>query len=79
MVELEFYTMIACHLCEDAEKILMQAKGVKAYRMTTVEISVDERLLDLYGKLVPVVKNLETQQELFWPFGVLDVMQLLGE
>ena len=54
------YSTTFCHLCEDAELLLKQAK----LQWQTVEISEEDELLNLYSLKIPVLRNSITQQEL---------------
>ncbi len=53
----------ACHLCELAEDLLLQA-GVE---FTTVDISESDALFERYGITIPVLRR-EDGAELNWPF-----------
>lgn len=63
------YSTTFCHLCEDAELLLKQAK----LQWQTVEISEEDELLNLYSLKIPVLRNSITQQELCWPFTLSDI------
>ena len=77
MITLDFYTTLGCHLCEDALVLLKEAMLKEAlnktmlthrFKLVSVEISEDDRLVERYGVRIPVVVNRDTQQELCWPF-----------
>lgn len=74
MTSLIFYTTLGCHLCEEAKQFLDYLVSVKPVEFEAVDISSSEELVDLYGIRIPVVKNLDTGEELGWPF---DYGQLL--
>lgn len=57
------YGTSACHLCEEAESMLVQ-QGAE-YR--SVDISESDELFERYGLTIPVLKN-DNGQELNWPF-----------
>ncbi|MDG4555067.1 MAG: glutaredoxin family protein [Candidatus Competibacter sp.] len=71
---LVLYTTSGCHLCEQAEALVRrQTTGVG-----TVEIVDDEELLERYGVRIPVLRRLDTGNELDWPFDADGVRRLLG-
>lgn len=67
MIQLTLYTTFGCHLCEEAEEILNLLQNLQVCRWTAIEISEDDRLVDLYGVRIPVVAT-EEGRELGWPF-----------
>ena len=67
MTELILYHTEFCHLCEEAEGIMLQAGLAERYRK--VDIEPDEDLLEQYGVRIPVLKRMDTGKELSWPFG----------
>ena len=79
MITLVFYTTVGCHLCEHAALVLQefaaQSDTFKFY-LDEVDISTDERLVELYGIRIPVVRNPANEKEVGWPFGVEDIARL---
>lgn len=63
-MKLVLYSTTHCHLCEQADSLLAQA-GVCAEH---VDIVQDDALLESYGTRIPVVRRLDTGDELGWPF-----------
>ncbi|MCK8045509.1 glutaredoxin family protein [Shewanella sp. 1CM18E] len=68
------YHTDACHLCELAADLLNQANV--PYSM--IDICDDQSLAEQYGIRIPVVKLVETQTELNWPFGLEALAEFLG-
>lgn len=62
--ELLLYGTSCCHLCEQAEAIL-HAIGARAEH---IDIAEDDALLERYGIRIPVVRRLDNDTELGWPF-----------
>lgn len=60
------FTRAGCHLCEQAQHLLMQAGRGQPARITAVDIDTDSALRDRYGNRVPVARIGNT--ELDWPF-----------
>lgn len=59
------YGSLACHLCEQAEALLLSLQ----VNFTKVEITDEEALVEAYGVHIPVLKRKNDGKELFWPFG----------
>lgn len=79
MNRLIFYTTVGCHLCEHAALVLQEfaaQSGAPQFVLEEVDISTDEKLVELYGIRIPVVKNSVSEQEIGWPFGLEDVATL---
>jgi hypothetical protein len=72
---LVLYTTSGCHLCEQAESLLQRHIGLT---VRTVEIADDAELLERYGARIPVLRRLETSQELAWPFDAAAIRRLLA-
>jgi glutaredoxin len=68
------YGTAACHLCEDAEAILRRL-GVAAGH---IDIADDDGMLEKYGTRIPVLKRLDNDAELGWPFTAADVTRFLS-
>jgi len=65
---LVLYGTSACHLCEQAEALLVAALptgGGVCYRK--VDISTDDALFERYGWIIPVLARPDGK-ELSWPF-----------
>ena len=68
------YHTDACHLCELAAELLIQ-NGVK---YDALDICDDEQLAEQYGIRIPVVKIVDSQNELNWPFDLEALEEFLG-
>jgi len=80
MTQLTLYHTSGCHLCEQAEALLLAclaAKGTAADSLQLTDIADDEELFKRYGLLIPVLRVECTGQELNWPFGLGDIQRLL--
>lgn len=76
---LTFYTTAGCHLCEEAERLLIELVAQHAVAVEVVDIAEDERLAEVYGIRIPVVRHEETGREAGWPFSYGELVGLLGE
>lgn len=72
---IQLYTTSACHLCELAEGMLQELN----LAVQTIEIADDDALIARYGISIPVLKRLDTQAELRWPFSISDIGQFLSK
>lgn len=63
------YGTEACHLCEQAEELLVGARHALggAWTYEKVDISESDALFERYGWLIPVLASPEGE-ELRWPF-----------
>lgn len=69
------YGTLGCHLCDDAQQILLQAQRVIPIVWRAVDIALDQHLMTKYALYIPVLVN-EQGQALHWPFSLLDIQQL---
>ncbi|RLA19970.1 MAG: glutaredoxin family protein [Gammaproteobacteria bacterium] len=63
----------ACHLCEQAEALVVQLN----IPFTKVDIAEQEQWQERYAIKIPVLLDLESQEELLcWPFSSEDILHL---
>lgn len=77
MMQLVLYTTSYCHLCEQAEALLISLKDQTDINWQLTEISEDEFLTNKFGIRIPVLMRLDNQHELNWPFTENDILQLI--
>jgi len=70
---LALYATSGCHLCEQAADLI---RGAVAVPFRMVEIADDENLMERYGLRIPVLRQLDTGEELDWPFDAAAVRRL---
>ena len=75
MSQLILYYTEYCHLCDEAETLMLAAGLSESYQK--IEIDDDPELLERYEIYIPVLKRTDNQQELFWPFGQQDLAVFL--
>lgn len=73
---LTLYHTLGCHLCEQAEALLLAENLVENVDFSKVDIADNESLVDAYGVHIPVLAS-ETL-ELFWPFDAYALQQFLA-
>jgi hypothetical protein len=76
-VNLILYTTSHCHLCEQAESILIHISVFNDIVWTTQEISEDSILLQRYEIKIPVIKRVDNEIEIAWPFTAMDIRSLI--
>lgn len=64
MSEYRLYTRPGCHLCDDALEVCREA----GLRPEPMDISGDVGLVRDYGNRIPVLRCVNTGDELGWPF-----------
>lgn len=77
MKNLVLYSTSYCHLCEEAESMLKDLYDKHGFNYEVIEITNNEQLLKIYELRIPVLKLLDSDTELNWPFGKSDIELLL--
>jgi glutaredoxin len=55
LARVTLYTRAGCHLCEEAERVLVAERAATAFRLELVDVDRDPELQRRYGVRVPVV------------------------
>lgn len=76
-MELYFYTTEGCHLCNQAENLLVSTPLAKPVPVSVVDISESEALVKQYGTRIPVLGRSDSAAELNWPFSEQDVQRFV--
>jgi hypothetical protein len=71
------YSTEGCHLCDIAKGVLISVGLDPTHDIETIDIITDATLLDAYKESIPVVMNIRTKEQLFWPFDAQDVKGML--
>lgn len=77
-IKLKLYSTSYCHLCEQTEAMLTSIEHLHPIEWQTIEIIDDEALLCRYGTSIPVLRRVDTSQELAWPFTKQEIEQLIS-
>lgn len=84
-VPLILYSTDGCHLCDEAEALLLeQQKYSKSLRWQVIDIANDDALFDRYGWLIPVLCKTpgasveDVGDELRWPFNAQALREFLA-
>ena len=75
--QLYLYSTSHCHLCELAYALILQAAD--ASNVSLIDIADDEVLLEKYGLRIPVLKRIDSNAELNWPFNLVDITIFLNQ
>lgn len=76
-VNLILYSTSHCHLCELAESILKDISVLNDIVWTTIEITEDSMLLLRYEIKIPVIKRVDNEIEIAWPFTAQEIQSLV--
>ena len=86
---LGLYSTLGCHLCEQAELLLLALPLTEPLVVEVVDISDDDALVQRFGTRIPVLGWEETGDsgaagkkqgsELDWPFDTVALLAFLGE
>jgi glutaredoxin len=77
-LKLTLYSTSNCHLCEDAEALLADDSIENEIELKIVEIADDSILMILYEIKIPVLKRMDNNLEITWPFSMLDIKNLIS-
>lgn len=72
------YGTLACHLCEAAMQVL-QPLIADGLRVSEVDISDSDELMQRYQMRIPVLQRTDSGAELDFPFDLAQVMDWLGD
>lgn len=79
-MQFDLYFTLGCHLCELAEQEIEtfnQFKPHMAVKYFKVDIATDDQLMDLYAAHIPVLKHLDSDTCLYWPFSAQDIQEFV--
>ncbi len=75
--QLYLYSTSHCHLCELAYALISQAADPS--NINVIEIADDKVLLAEYSLRIPVLRRIDTNAELNWPFSLADINVFLSQ
>jgi len=76
-IHLCLYTTSFCHLCDQAESILIRLSQRYNLMWDKIDIADDFALLELYEIKIPVIKASNCNIEISWPFSESDIENLI--
>ena len=71
------YSTSGCHLCDQARALVDQAALPQRFTLKIIDIANDDKLFEQYGISIPVIKFEHNQQELSWPFDLVELTEYL--
>jgi hypothetical protein len=75
--ECQLFVTAHCHLCEDAEAVLMPLVMEYGLLVELIDIAEHPELYERYGRHIPVLRRVDTGAEMGWPFDTDQVARLL--
>ncbi len=77
MNKLYLYSTIACHLCEEAEEMLVELQQTVEFTLVKRDIIDNAQWLEKYRVSIPVLEL--NQKELLWPFNKSQIVKFLED
>lgn len=77
VIELRLYSGPNCRLCEEAKQLIWPVIDSTKHQFTEVDITSSLELKKRYGFKIPVLKRMDTEAELEWPFDIENLAGLL--
>ncbi|PTY37304.1 hypothetical protein BGP77_04205 [Saccharospirillum sp. MSK14-1] len=71
------YSTLGCHLCEQAEALLIELAQSEPLQWQVVDIVEDDELMEQYAIRIPVLRATNTTEDLGWPFTLDDVRRYI--
>lgn len=77
-MKVQLFTTVGCHLCEEALGLLttLVESGFN-FDIEEVDIADSETLMERYGIRIPVIKVIDHDDELGWPFEIEQLQTFL--
>ncbi|RMU34906.1 Thiol-disulfide isomerase and thioredoxin [Pseudomonas syringae pv. primulae] len=76
--ECQLFSTLGCPLCEVAEAVLLPFAIEHGLMVELIDIGEHEQLLERYELRVPVLRRIDTGEELEWPFEAPQVVFFLS-
>ncbi len=74
---IHFYSGEHCHLCDLAQQLLDDLDTASSLQVSKIDVKSDHQLFHLYGARIPVLKRIDNDQELGWPFDMNDLREFV--
>jgi hypothetical protein len=78
MIRLTLFHTSHCHLCEQAESLLVSCLDPASADVWAVDIADRDDLLERYGVRIPVLRRESDGKELDWPFDAQALASFVG-
>lgn len=77
--ECQLFGTLGCHLCEQAEAVLMPLVLENGLLVELLDIADSHEWVEQYGLLIPVLRRVDSGAELNWPFDTEEVARFLRD
>ena len=77
-LRLELLGTSGCHLCDQAEALLVGTLNLNLVEVVLVDIAEADDLMQQYATRIPVLRNVEGGQCLDWPFDAQALTQFVS-
>lgn len=74
-----FYTTLGCHLCDQAKAVFETTLNPDFFTVKTIDIAESDQLIEQYGTRIPVIKRVQNETELNWPFDSNQLIVFLSD
>lgn len=71
------YGTLGCHLCEQAEALLAPLLESGSHQIECIDISDDDSLMSSYALTIPVLRRVDDDATLCWPFDTAQASRFL--
>lgn len=80
-LDLVLFGTESCHLCEQAEELVLSILPQYSSEVVVVKIDIVEEFQYLagYELKIPVLCHVDSGKELSWPFSKIEVLRFLNE
>ena len=78
MLSLELLGTQGCHLCDDAEQVLVGALDLQQVAVELVDVAESDALMDAYAVRIPVLRHVASGNDLGWPFDGVQVQTFVS-
>ena len=79
MLQLQLLGTLGCHLCDDAEQVLLASLDLHSIQVEVVDIAESDALFDRFGIRIPVLRHEPSDSCLDWPFAGAEVAHFVQQ
>lgn len=74
----QLYGTVGCHLCEQAEQLLIQVQAVQEIHWQNVDIAdLPEPIMQQFADKIPILMT--PNQTLYYPFSLMDILAIAND
>lgn len=73
MLQLQLLGTLGCHLCDDAEQVLLSSLDLNCVQVEIIDIAESDALFERFGMRIPVLRHESSDSCLDWPFQAAEV------